>query len=168
MDLQFEQKTIDALIWIIEILNRLKIDYYISGGFAGKIFGSKRELNDIDINISEYNFKKLLPEISKYIIYGPARYKDAKWDLELITLNYKGQEIDIGGVESMLISNKKRTKWLSFYVNFNKVLKFDLNGMKLKIINPKDFILYKRELDGEHQLEDIKAVENYYQESKMY
>jgi hypothetical protein len=161
MNLQLEQQTVKALEWIIEIFNRLDINYQISGGFAGKVFGSKRELHDIDIDISENNFKKILPEISKYIIYGPTRYKDAKWDLELITLNFNGQEIDISGVESMLISNKERTKWLSSHVDFSKVLEIDLNGIKLKIINPKDFVQYKKELDGEHQAEDIKVAQNY-------
>ena len=89
-------------------MNKNKIDYQITGGFAGKIFGSKRKLNDIDIDISEENFKYLIPEISEYIIYGPAHHKDVKWDLELITLNYGGQEIDIAGIDKALISNKKR------------------------------------------------------------
>ena len=90
MEKQFEEKTINALIWIIDLMNKNKIDYQITGGFAGKIFGSKRKLNDIDIDISEENFKYLIPEISEYIIYGPAHHKDVKWDLELITLNYGG------------------------------------------------------------------------------
>jgi len=161
MNLLLEEKTTNALHWIIGILDKHKIDYQISGGFAGKIFGSKRELHDIDIDISKKFFGKILPEISTYIIFGPDHYVDAKWDLELITLNYNGQEIDISDSDSPLISNKERTQWISFQTNFSKTLDIDLNGIKIKIINPKDFIEYKKELDGEHQLEDIEAAKNY-------
>lgn len=155
---KLDSKTIEALKWIVDILNRLNINYQISGGLAGKFFGSKRDLNDIDIDISENDFKTILPEIEKYIIYGPSRYKDLKWDLELITLNYNGQEIDISGAESLRISNKERTSWISFHVDFSKSQEIVFNEMKLKIVNPKDFIDYKKELDGEHQKEDIDAA----------
>ncbi|KKR43929.1 hypothetical protein A2356_03490 [Candidatus Nomurabacteria bacterium RIFOXYB1_FULL_39_16] len=159
--MHLEEKTINALRWIVDILDKHKINYQISGGFAGKIFGCKRELNDIDIDISKKDFDKILPEISTYIIYGPSHYIDAKWDLELITLNYHGQEIDIGDCDNILISNKERTKWISFATNFSKTLDINLNGIKIKVINPKDFIEYKKELDGEHQLEDIEAAKCY-------
>ena len=121
MNLSLEEKTVRALGWIIEILNRHKIEYQISGGLAGKIFGSERELHDIDIDISKKYFNKILPDISDYIIYGPAHYKDAK-------------SLDI-----------------------------DLNGIKIKVINPKNFIEYKKELDGTHQLEDIETAKKYCQ-----
>ncbi len=161
MNLTLDEKTINALRWIIAILNKNEIDYQISGGFAGKVFGSKRKLNDIDIDISKNNFDKILPEISEYIIYGPDHYIDFKWDLELITLNYKGQEIDICDSDNSLISNKEGTRWIHFSTNFSKTLDIDLNGIKIKVINPKDFLEYKKELDGKHQLEDIEAVKNF-------
>lgn len=167
MNLFLEEKTQKALFWIVGILNKHKIEYQISGGFAGKIFGSKRELHDIDIDISKKFFSKILPEISDYILYGPAHYVDAKWDLELITLKYNGQEIDIGDSDGPLISNKERTQWISFQTNFSKTLDIDLNGRKIKIINPIDFIEYKKELDGEHQLEDIKVAKNYLENNKV-
>ncbi|HEU0085743.1 MAG TPA: hypothetical protein VFQ59_02185 [Candidatus Paceibacterota bacterium] len=167
MNSSLEQKTLDALDWIIKILNRLQIEYQITGGLAGKIFGSERELHDIDIDISKKNFSKIMPEISDFIIFGPDRYRDAKWDLELITLDYHGQEIDIGDCDDALISNKERTKWISFPVDFSKAIDVDLNGRKIKIINPSDFINYKKELDGAHQVEDVKAAENYLKNSKQ-
>jgi len=161
MKLELEEKTKNALKWIVEILNNHKIDYQITGGLAGKIFGSSRKLNDIDIDISERYFPEILPEITAYIIYGPARYKDAKWDGELITLNYQGQEIDICGTDTMRISNKDRSQWISYQSFFGEILNMELDGLKIKVINPRNFIDYKKELDGEHLLEDIKAAEEY-------
>ena len=38
----FDEKTIDALKWIVGILNKHNIPYRIGGGFAAKMYGSSR------------------------------------------------------------------------------------------------------------------------------
>lgn len=165
--LKFPQKTLDALTWIIDILNKNKIQYQITGGFAAKLYGSPRDLNDIDIDISEKYFPTILPYISQYITYGPARFTDNKWDLDLITLNHKGQEIDIGGIDTLRISNKERTKWISYPDFIFNTLDIEVEGMFLKVIHPKELIDYKKELDGEHQQLDIRATSEYLVEQSL-
>lgn len=59
------RKTKEACIWIMNILNKNKIPYRIEGGFAAKIYGSKRTLADIDIDIPDKCFKKILPSVEK-------------------------------------------------------------------------------------------------------
>jgi len=156
----FEQKTLDALHWIIEIFNRHNIPYRIGGGFAAKLYGSLRPLNDIDFGISEKYFSIIVPEIFEYITYGPNHYKDVKWDCELITLNYHNQEIDISGTDTIKMSNKERTKWIHLDES-SDTLDMNVAGIDIKVMNPIELMEYKKELDGEHQLVDIKAIENY-------
>ncbi len=110
----------ESLEWIIGILRKHKIPFQISGGLAAKIYGSPRPLNDIDINIYEENFKDIKEDVNRYIVFGPAHYKDGKWDLMLMTLDYNGQMIDIGGDRNIKISNKSRTEWLSFSSDLSK------------------------------------------------
>jgi len=155
-----ETKTIDALKWIVGIFNRYNVPYRIGGGFAAKLYGSPRSLRDIDFSISEKYFSIILPEISEFITYGPGRYKDAKWDCELITLNYHGQEIDISGTDTIRMSNKERTKWLHVSES-TETVDMQVEGINIKVMNPEDLAGYKRELDGEHQLVDIQAIEDY-------
>lgn len=155
------QKTIYALQWIIEILNRLNIQYQIAGGFAAKLYGSERELNDIDVEISEKDFYKILPEIHLYITWGPARFKNEKWDTMLIILDYKGQMIDISGVETAKMSNKERTKWIPNELSTFNTIDIEVADLIVKVIHPKGLIEYKKELDGEHQILDIQATEKY-------
>lgn len=156
-----EEKTLNALRWIVGIFEAHQIQYQISGGFAAKLYGSSRLLNDIDIDISEKRFTEILPEIQSYITYGPNRYKDGKWELDLITLNYNGQEIDIGGADDARISNKERTAWISLPPVSSKALDIEVGGTYVKVIPPLDLIEYKSELDGDHQAIDIEAVKGY-------
>ncbi len=157
----FQEKTIKALEWITEILKRKNIPYQISGGFAAKIYGSERPLNDIDIDIPEDKFESILAEIKPYITYGPDQLNDGKWDTKLITLNFKGQEIDIGGAFETKISNKKRTKWIPYPIDFSKSLKMKVEGLEISVISPEELIKYKQHLDGEHQTVDINAVKKF-------
>ena len=162
-----EKKVVDALKWMVEILGKKNIEYQIAGGFAAKVFGSSRPLNDIDFDISENFFPKILSDVSQYITYGPARLNDGKWDCELITLNYHGQEIDISGVDSMKLSNKERNKWIPYKENFFKNVELDVDGMKLRVIHPRELVAYKQELDGEQQLTDIRATEQYLARNRL-
>jgi len=156
----FEKKTIDALRWMIKIFNRHNVPYRIGGGFAARMYGSPRPLNDIDFGIPEKYFSIILPDIAKYITHGPNRYRDAKWDCELITLNYHDQEIDISGTDTEKMSNKERTKWISLDES-SDTLDMNLEGINIKVMNPIELMTYKKELDGEHQLVDIEAIEKY-------
>ena len=163
----FEKKTIEALRWIVEIFNRHNVPYRIGGGFAAKMYGSPRPLNDIDFGIPEKYFSIILPDISEYVTHGLKRYKDAKWDLEALSLNYHGQEIDISGTDTMKMSNKVRTEWIS-RANFPyDTLDMRIEGINIKVMNPIELVKYKKELDGEHQLIDIKAIENYLANHKV-
>lgn len=159
--MSMEKRTTEALRWMVGIFNKHQIPYQISGGFAARVYGSKRPLNDIDFDISERFFHLIVPEISKHIVYGPARFKNEKWDCDLITLNYHGQEIDISGADTIRIHNKERTKWLSFGDAPLNALDMRVDGIDVSVMHPRDLIEYKKELDGEHQLIDIKAAEEY-------
>ena len=156
-----ERKTIDALVWIVGVLEKHEVEYQISGGFAAKLYGSPRELNDIDIDIREKYFETVLPEVSPYVTFGPARFNDGKFDCDLMTLDYGGQEIDISGTDTLRMSNKDRTEWIS-YPNFTfDTLDTDVAGISLKVVHPWKLIEYKKELDGEHQHADIQAAQAY-------
>jgi len=151
-------KVKNALIWIVDILNKKKIPFQISGGFAAKIYGSPRPLNDIDIDIPDDNFSDIYDDIKPYLIYGPDHYIDEKWDAQLATLNYKGQEMDISGATKGKMSNKDKSLWLPYPCDFNKITYQKVFNIEVPVIPREDLIAYKKELDGEHQLIDIKSI----------
>lgn len=120
-----------------------------------------RPLNDIDIDIPDARFPEIIDEVMPYVTYGPGRFKDGKWDCEQITLDYHGQEIDICGADTCVITSKDRTRTIALTTNFAAAQLHIINGIELSVVSPHDLIAYKKELDGEHQQIDIDAVENY-------
>lgn len=160
-----EPKLLKALHRIIEILNRHQIQYSISGGFSAHLYGSRRPINDIDIDIPENDFEKIYDDIKEYIIFGPEEYQDKKRNLKLITLNYFDQEIDIWGALKCQIFDDILQKWIPNQINFSKSRKMNIDGLEINIIDPNDLINYKKLLSGEHQIIDIKAVQEFIKNS---
>ncbi|MEW8323409.1 MAG: hypothetical protein AB2606_12270 [Candidatus Thiodiazotropha taylori] len=55
-----EQNQSEALQWIVSLLNQHRIPFLICGGLAAVGYGSKRELNDIDLFVPGELFKKVV------------------------------------------------------------------------------------------------------------
>ncbi len=147
-----------ALLWIVDILNKHKIPFQISGGFAAKLYGVKRNLADIDIDIPEDNFTDILEDVRKYIKYGPERFRDENWDLLLFTLEYENQEIDLAGALNAKIYNSQKRKWELYKTNFeNSVIKM-VYGVKIPVINLNDLIEYKSKLQREVDVQDVRQL----------
>lgn len=152
------KNTEEALRWIIGILEKHKIPFQITGGFAAKIYGSKRPLNDIDIDILDKDFSKIVGDAQEFIIYGPAHYIDERWDCILMTLDFNGQKIDISGASSMKICDARTGEWKDMPTDLSKAVSKEIYGRTIPVIPPEDLIDYKSMLAGEHQKEDIRAV----------
>lgn len=157
----FQEHTIRALHWIVSELDRRSIPYQISGGFAAKLFGSPRPLNDIDIDIPDAAFADIEPVLQPHLIYGPARYKDEKWDILLMTADYGGQEIDVSGGTSGRMTAKGDRLWLESPCDFARTIRLAVAGIDISVIHPSDLAAYKSHLNGDHQALDIAAARAY-------
>jgi len=96
--------------------------------------------------------------VKKFIIYGPKRYKDNVFDLLLMTLKYKGQEMDIYGINSEKLFNKKTNKWNKARINLSKTTKKKVFNLIVSIIPLKDLISYKKKISRNVDIQDIKAL----------
>lgn len=162
MKIKLDEKVISGLRWIVTILDKNKIPYKIGGGFAAKIYGSPREVNDIDISLSGKYFDVIVPEVSNYITAGPKHYLNEKWDCNTLSVNYNGQDIDMTDVDTLKMTDLTKTKWMNVkdYRLFDSIVT-DINGVAVSIMDPRDLISYKKELGGEHQQIDIGAIQKY-------
>ena len=152
------RRTRDAFRWIIKILHKHNVPFQIAGGFAARIYGSHRLLADIDIGIHDNRLKEIVPEVRKYIIYGPQQYVDENFNLLLMTLKYKGQEIDIYGNDNTKLFDYKNKKWLSDKSDFKKSVAKNVYGLKVHVIPKQELIAYKTLLGREVDIADVKAL----------
>lgn len=152
--------TKEALVWITGILKQHQIPFQISGGLAAIAYGASRPLADIDIDIPDSKFDLLIDEVKPYITYGPERFKSDKWDLMLMTLNYRDQEIDLSGADSTYIFNEQMQQWIKLDEDFSKVNLKTIFDLSLPVIPIKNLINYKKILSREVDLIDLKQIEN--------
>ncbi len=153
-----ERNTEEALRWIVGLLNTHSIPFQISGGFAARLYGSSRELADIDIGIPDDRFEELYPEVKEYITFGPVRYLDEEWDLKLMTLKYKNQEIDIAGEDDIKIFDKANNVWVSARRDLSISEQIEVFGLTVPVIPKADLVAYKKKLMREVDQADLRAL----------
>ncbi len=153
--------TQETFHWIINILKKHEVPFQITGGLAAKVYGSSRELVDIDIDVPESKFEEILTEVKDFIIFGPAQYKDENWDLWLITLNYQEQEIDICGAHEAQIFDKNNSEWFWLQTNFSKSDFKEIYSVKVPVVSKNELIDYKSKLRRDVDLIDIKEIADY-------
>ncbi len=153
------RNTEGAFHWIIKILELHGIAYKISGGFAARVYGATRELADIDIEVAEGDIPKIAEEVKPYIIFGPARYQDENWDLELLTLNYEGQEIDIASASGKIF-NQQTKQWELGSTDLEDFEIKEVFGASVRMESLDSLIKYKSKLAREVDLEDIRQLKN--------
>jgi hypothetical protein len=146
-----------AFLWITDILDRNKIVYKISGGFVSRMYGVNRELADIDIEVSEKDIPIIARETKPYITFGPERYKDEHWDLELLTLEYEDQEIDIACAEAHKF-NQENKQWERRVSDLQDVKMIEVYGKVVPIEQIDTLINYKMKLGREVDIEDVKQL----------
>lgn len=152
------KNTLDALIWIVKILNTNNIPHRLGGGTAAFLYGSGRKINDIDISISGEYFPVLIPLVKEYITVGPKHYVNEKWDCNTLSLTYNDQEIDLTDVNTLLMKSSFDDIWIKnkeIYEKYPDIKKYLSDGTLVTLMHPKVLLEYKQHLDGKHQKFDM-------------
>ena len=153
------RQSADALHWIVSRLRRHGIPFQVTGGLAARVYGSSRPLADIDLDVPEEALPLLLPEVAPYVRFGPAHYTDEAWDLELMTLEYLGQEIDLGGAFRARVFDQEAGAWAPMVADFSTAVSREVLGLVVPVVCREDLIAYKRKLGREVDRLDVAAME---------
>lgn len=150
-----------TFVWIVSLLQARGVPFVVVGGLAAKSYGSPRPLNDIDIDIPDASFDIIRDAIGRYAVFGPARYRDERWDVLLATLNHEGQEIDISGGDSTKICDVRTREWIASPTDFSAVERREIFGIIVPVQTREHLVAYKSMLAGEHQQDDIRAIQDF-------
>lgn len=150
-------KAAAAFHWITNLLESHAIQYKITGGLAARAYGVDRSLADIDIEVEEKWIASIAQWVSPYIVYGPDRYKDISWDIQLMTLMYEGQEIDIAAAEAR-IYNVKTATWELSISNPSEYCTLMIYNKNVPVETLAELITYKEKLGRLVDKEDIRQL----------
>lgn len=157
--MQYRKNTQKALDWLVTLLQKHHIPYHISGGFAAKLYGARRPLLDIDVDIPEDRFSELVDELKPYLVFGPKRSCDEGFKLLLMTLIYHGQAIDIGGSQYTQIWHRKKHKWVPYKSQLIHYTWKYLFHHRVRVMPKEDLIAYKSVLDRRVDRKDLQDLE---------
>lgn len=157
-------KTENAFHWIVNILKQHRVPFAITGGLAARVYGATRPLNDIDIDIPDANFGSIIDDVKEYIVEGPTQMTgedDDWWKGKLLTLNYKGQLIDITGAESLEVRDSVNNTSFPCGADFSKTVEREIFGVMAPVISKEELIAYKKLLavGWPHQKSDVEEME---------
>lgn len=158
ISLMFRKNTKEALIFVDQFFKRQGIKCLYEGGFAAKLYGSRRELADIDINIPERHLLMAAKYLSKYITFGPKVYRDKNWRLLMFTMSYKGQVVDVCSNRTIEIFDKNKRKWVVPDGARSKGTSMEVFGQTINVIKKKDLISYKSKLRRRVDMFDVKEL----------
>lgn len=156
--MKFRKNTKEAFLLIERVFKKHNIRPIYDGGFAAKLYGAYRPLADIDVNLPGWTLSVLAKEFSRYIIFGPKRYKDKNWDLQLLSIRYKGQVVDLCDKESLRIYDSKHKKWIPMIPKNHRSSKVKIFGKTSEVVTEKDLIKYKKLLHRHVDVEDDKEM----------
>ncbi|NTW30915.1 MAG: hypothetical protein HGB34_02195 [Candidatus Moranbacteria bacterium] len=156
-------KTLNALKWIVGVLDGVGVPYRIGGGLATALYGSGRPVNDIDISLSGKYFPVIVPLVREHIVAGPKHYSNEKWDCETLSLSYHGQDIDLTDVDTLLMRDKDDSMWIKNKEIYGKWpdVRTEVEGVTVTLMHPRVLREYKEHLSGEHQEQDRRFLDGY-------
>lgn len=154
-----DRDTKQAFHWMIDLFERRQIPYQTTGGFAARVYGVDRPLNDIDFDVPEDRLNEIASEIpEEYIVFGPGRYRDDSFDIELISLEYHGQEIDIAGIGTGKIFDERSGVWIRDPVSLERAEKIEVDGREVFVIPKQDLAGYKKLINRPVDREDVSQL----------
>lgn len=145
---------------MITILNQNSISYQIVGGLAAKTYGATRDLIDIDIYVSGHDFHEACRLCKSHLVWGPEVWKDSEWDCEFAKFEFEGQKLEIGNSDNTRRFDTEENDWVDEYINYHD---FELQvylDTPITVIPKEKLIEYKRKLNREVDLIDIKQMGN--------
>lgn len=152
------RNTEHAFGWIRSLLRDKKISFRVTGGFAAHVHGSSRRLADIDFDVRDRDLIRVVPFVKRFTRFGPKRYRDAHWDLRMMTIRRFGQTIDICGIDTAKIFDQRTKQWKPYAKDGLTSVAKNVYGERTPIIRKRDLIAYKTALGRGVDKRDLAAL----------
>jgi hypothetical protein len=148
-----------AFDWITSLLDELGHRYVVVGGLATNVYGGVRPLNDIDLDVPKAALKEVAERAKEWLVFGPARYRDEQFDIELLSLCFAGQDIDLTAAEDIKLFDRQAGAWCNLPTDLDASEPHEVLGKVAAVMKKELLIGYKKMVARRTDLEDIAAME---------
>lgn len=144
---------------VVQTLKEYGIKFQITGGLAAIIYGGKRPLFDIDLDVLKKDIKKVREIFKKYIIKDFYRHQSEYFDIWIMTLEINGVLVDISQGEDCSMKDKVGN-WIKMDTDLSHPTLVNFEGMELTVESKEELTNYKKVLGRDTDLVDIQEVIN--------
>ncbi len=146
-----------VLKYIIQILKENNIQFQITGGLAVILYGGKKDLFDIDIDIYKKDFPKIKELFKEYIKEDYHQNKGKHFENWTMVFEIDEVMVDFGQAEDCFMFDKKEER-IDMSTDLSHPTIVDFEGMELSIEPKDELISYKQVLSRETDLIDIEQI----------
>lgn len=146
-----------VLIQVSKTLKENNIPFQITGGLAALLYGAKRELFDIDIDVPKKDIQKVRELFKRNITEDIHHLINGKFDIYVMSLKIDGVVIDISQVEESYVIDKNGNK-IGGASDLNKAKLMKIDGLEIPVEDKNELIKYKQILGRDTDLIDIQQM----------
>jgi aminoglycoside-2''-adenylyltransferase len=158
-DVTLEEPHATALLWIVGVLRDANVPFQVTGGVAARLYGARRPLADIDLDVPGFALPRLAELLAKHVVFGPATYRDRYWELDLLTVvGNDGVTIDIGACDGKMFSAAPQS-WVPAHADVDAAVEFEVLGTRVPVVNREALVAYKQCLGRDVDLLDLAAMD---------
>lgn len=163
MPTEKDKKALAALNLITPLFTKRNFRWCITGGFACYVYGVKREITDIDIDIDTTmdspEFQYFLKELAPHITQPLEHFVDQNYDNYNFEITVDGQVVDICPMTEMKVFDKSHGAYIPFYEKgFPAIETVVFFGLELPLLS-KELVIKNKEMLVWQRKSDLKDIE---------
>lgn len=147
-----------AFDWVTGLLDAGGFPWVVVGGLAARAYGSPRALADVDLDVPAAALAYVAQRAPGRITFGPARFVDAEFDIELLTLQWGDQSIDLAAAEDIRLFDRRRGQWSTVPTDLGAVESRFVLGRSAPVMARSRLIAYKQIIDRSVDRFDVRAL----------
>lgn len=147
-----------AFEWITGILDTGGFPYVVVGGLAARVYGSPRPLADIDLDVPGAALAFVAERAPGLVTFGPARLRDSEFDIDLLSVQWGEQVIDLTGAENIRLFDRGRGEWCVVPTDLRAVESHFVLGRVAPVMERSRLIAYKQIIGRPVDRLDIEAI----------
>ena len=154
----------EVLLYVTQKLNRLNIDYQVSGGTAAILYGVSRETEDIDIDLHKFDIPKVVELFKEYVSEEYHHYSGtdgSDFDLWLLNLEISSVPVEFGQAEGAKIRASGSERWLDLPDTIGQATTIAVENHPIRIQRIDDLIQYKKILGRDVDKFDVAELEKH-------